>query len=101
MMTDKEHHAVVRALEWVRRECDLDFAFDGETPAQRSALTRAIRKLGGDPYPPSLRSQMPHEIRAELDGMIAGARAARAPESGPPNPERTIGFQTNRSEADA
>jgi hypothetical protein len=52
MLTALEHRAVINALEWLRGEYDCAYAIErGIKGAEIGALTRAIRKLGGDPYP--------------------------------------------------
>lgn len=52
-LTDKELEAVRRALAWLRREYDCAYAIEeGVKGAEVAALTRAIKKLGGNPYPP-------------------------------------------------
>jgi hypothetical protein len=75
MLTALEHRAVLNALEWLRGGYECAYAIErGIKGAEIGALTRAIRKLGGDPYPkPSpvatlgdLAELMPERIRKAI-----------------------------------
>lgn len=51
-LTELEHRALLNALEWLRGEYDCAYAVERSLKGvEVAALTRAIRKLGGDPYP--------------------------------------------------
>lgn len=88
IFTEAERRAVVGALMWMRQEVTLDHALDtGDDPVERAALTRAIKKLGGDPHP----------VRNLTAAAIAGARAGRADALArleqQPTARRRVGFQ--------
>ena len=68
MLTALEHRAVLNALEWLRGEYDCAYAIErGIKGAEVGALTRAIRKLGGDPYPKAAPSIMLGGIIRQLE----------------------------------
>jgi hypothetical protein len=82
MLTDREHRAVLEALMWLRQEADLDYELDASHQGQdRAALTRAIKKLGGDPYPKRARLFTAAEIRGRFDARASTAEAVKVLEA--------------------
>lgn len=83
-LTELERRAVVNALEWLRADYDAAYAIErGIKGPEVGALTRAIRKLGGNPHPESqpltteeLCALHDVVLPASLQGMLDGARAA-------------------------
>ncbi len=86
-LTEGERRAVVTALTWLRLEVSFDYALAGETATERAALTRAIKKLGGDPHPRSQRVLTAAAIAGARDGRRALLERRERP------PRRAVGFK--------
>ena len=85
-LTSRERGALVRAVNWLRTEVDLDFILDtGETRQERAALTRALKKLVAGTYTKARGKPAPAVTMASLQLSIA-ASAAAAPSSAPCEP---------------